>query len=191
MQFSLHLNYLILTYNRQHNQDIYTYDQLKGILKFIPHWSTGLHVRQEGVVAFLKSNVALFQLLKKFSRVLYNIVVLFIPWEVRIKKIESESLTIMNEVIVDLIVALWKNDWYTVIRKVAGQRRAEPTDWSFCNLPICLQSCCVSCSAHVWKWWLLTLYYGCTFPLSLCHLYASPTEVLFLFPFLEVTLDQV
>ncbi|CAB1428615.1 unnamed protein product [Pleuronectes platessa] len=28
-------------------------------------------------------------LLKKLSRVLYNIVVLFIPWEVRIKKIES------------------------------------------------------------------------------------------------------
>lgn len=33
----------------------------------------------------------LLQLLKKLSRVLYNIVVLFVPWEMRIKKIESES----------------------------------------------------------------------------------------------------
>lgn len=32
----------------------------------------------------------ILQLLKKVSRVLYNITVLFIPWEVRIKKIESE-----------------------------------------------------------------------------------------------------
>lgn len=39
------------------------------------------------------SNCCIFckclQLLKKISRVLYNIVVLFVPWEMRIKKIES------------------------------------------------------------------------------------------------------
>jgi len=39
-------------------------------------------------VVFVIINVCL-QLLKKISRVLYNIVVLFIPWEMRIKKIES------------------------------------------------------------------------------------------------------
>lgn len=33
----------------------------------------------------------ILQLLKKISRLLYNVTVLFIPWEVRIKKIESES----------------------------------------------------------------------------------------------------
>lgn len=32
------------------------------------------------------------QLLKKISRVLYNILVLFIPWEMRIKKIESKII---------------------------------------------------------------------------------------------------
>lgn len=32
----------------------------------------------------------ILQLLKKISRLLYNVTVLFIPWEVRIKKIESE-----------------------------------------------------------------------------------------------------
>lgn len=34
---------------------------------------------------------SILQMLKKMSRVLYNIVVVFIPWEVRIKKIESKS----------------------------------------------------------------------------------------------------
>lgn len=63
--------------------------------------------RRQGV---FNQRFCLFQLLKKFSRLLYNIVVLFIPWEVRIKKIESESLHIMNDVLVDLIVELWKND---------------------------------------------------------------------------------
>lgn len=33
----------------------------------------------------------ILQLLKKLSRLLYNVTVLFVPWEVRIKKIESES----------------------------------------------------------------------------------------------------
>lgn len=41
--------------------------------------------------ACLKCVPPLPQLLKKISRLLYNVVVLFIPWEVRIKKIESKS----------------------------------------------------------------------------------------------------
>lgn len=43
------------------------------------------------VCHFLSVFKLLLQLLKKLSRVLYNVVVLFIPWEVRIKKIESET----------------------------------------------------------------------------------------------------
>lgn len=65
-----------------------------------------LGVVQNGFTVVFKPMVALLQLLKKLSRVLYNIVVLFIPWEVRIKKIESESFApIMNKVIVHLIMA--------------------------------------------------------------------------------------
>lgn len=65
-----------------------------------------LGVVQNGFTVVFKPMVALLQLLKKLSRVLYNIMVLFIPWEVRIKKIESESFApIMNEVIVYLIMA--------------------------------------------------------------------------------------
>lgn len=47
----------------------------------------------------------LLQLLKKLSRVLYNVVVLFIPWEVRIKKIESE-LPFLSTEFINVILSL-------------------------------------------------------------------------------------
>lgn len=59
------------------------------------HWS---HIQSQHIMTaaqcggvLFKPQFVLLQLLKKLSRLLYNIVVLFIPWEVRIKKIESES----------------------------------------------------------------------------------------------------
>lgn len=58
------------------------------------------------VFLILKILCFIRQLLKKLSRLLYNIVVLFIPWEVRIKKIESESPVCSTQVIK---VMLWSN----------------------------------------------------------------------------------
>lgn len=58
----------------------------------------------------------LLQLVKKLSRVLYNIVVLFIPWEVRIKKIESELSVFSGELI--QVIILLDNAQYAIIHLV-------------------------------------------------------------------------
>lgn len=58
----------------------------------------------------------LLQLVKKLSRVLYNIMVLFIPWEVRIKKIESES-SVFSGALLQVIILL-DNAQYAIIHLV-------------------------------------------------------------------------